>query len=51
VTFDGVAATNFTVHSDMLVTAKVPTGAKTGKIDITTPGGTAQSATHFTVTQ
>jgi hypothetical protein len=49
VTFGGVAATSFTVHSDTLVTAKVPTGAKTGKIAITTAGGTAQSATNFTV--
>jgi len=33
------------------VTANVPTGAKTGKIVITTPGGAATSATVFTVTQ
>jgi uncharacterized repeat protein (TIGR03803 family) len=50
VTFDGVAAT-FTVNPDTQVTATVPTGAKTGKIVITTPGGTASSATSFTVTQ
>jgi uncharacterized repeat protein (TIGR03803 family) len=51
VTFDGVAATDFTVDSDKKVTATVPTGAKTGKIAITTPGGTATSTTSFTVTE
>ncbi len=50
VTFGGVAATSFTVNSDTQVTATVPTGAKTGKIVITTPGGTASSSTNFTVT-
>lgn len=49
VTFGGVAAA-FTVDSDTQITATVPTGAKTGKIVITTPGGTASSATSFTVT-
>lgn len=51
VTFGGVKATSFTVDSDTQVTATVPTGAVTGKIAITTPGGTAVSATDFTVTQ
>jgi uncharacterized repeat protein (TIGR03803 family) len=50
VTFDGVVATDFTVDSDTKVTAMVPTGAKTGKIAITTPGGTAASTASFTVT-
>lgn len=50
VTFGGVKATSFTVNSDTQVTATVPTGAKTGKIVITTPGGTASSKTSFTVT-
>lgn len=49
VTFGGVAATTFTVNSDTQVTATVPTGAVTGKIVITTLGGTATSATNFTV--
>jgi uncharacterized repeat protein (TIGR03803 family) len=51
VTFGGVKATTFTVNSDSQVTANVPTGAKTGKIAITTPGGTAVSSAVFTVTQ
>jgi len=50
VTFGGVKAT-FSVGSDTQVTATVPTGAKTGKIQVTTPGGTATSKTDFTVTQ
>ena len=50
VTFGGVAATSVVVNSDAQVTANVPTGAKTGKIVITTPGGTATSAAGFTVT-
>ena len=50
VTFGGVKATSFTVNSDTEVTVTVPTGAKTGKIVITTPGGTATSAATFTVT-
>ncbi len=49
VTFGGVKAT-FTVNSDTQVTATVPSGAKTGKIVITTLGGTASSTTNFTVT-
>jgi len=49
VKFGGVAATGFTVNSDTQVTATVPTGAKSGKIAITTPGGTANSPTSFTV--
>jgi uncharacterized repeat protein (TIGR03803 family) len=50
VTFGGVAAKTFTVNSDTLVTATVPSGAKTGKIAITTQGGTATSSGTFTVT-
>ncbi len=49
VTIGGRTAT-FTVNSDTQITAKVPVGAKTGqRITITTPGGTASSATTFTV--
>lgn len=49
VTFGGVKATTFSVDSDTQVTATVPTGAKTGKIGITTKGGKATSAKTFTV--
>ena len=48
VTFGGLTAT-FTMNSDKQVTAIVPTGAVTGKIAIGTPGGSAASATNFTV--
>jgi len=50
VTFGGVKATTFSVSSSTTITATVPTGAKTGKIQVTTPGGTAASPTSFTVT-
>jgi len=50
VTFGGVAATSFQVISDTEVKALVPTGAVTGPIAVTTPGGTGTSATKFTVT-
>lgn len=50
VTFDGVKAAVVTVDSDTQVKATVPTGAKTGKITVTTPGGTATSIANFTVT-
>ena len=50
VTFGGVKATTFSVDSDTQITATVPTGAKTGKIQVTTPGGTATSPGVFTVT-
>jgi len=49
VKFGGVAATAFTVNSNTQVTATVPTGAITGKITVSTPGGSATSATNFTV--
>ena len=47
VMFDGRSATVVTVDSDTLVTADVPTGATTGKIAVTTKGGSATSATSF----
>jgi hypothetical protein len=49
VTFNNVAATTFTVNSPTRITATVPTGATTGPIRVTTPGGTATSTTNFTV--
>lgn len=49
VTFGGVKATVFTVNSDTQITATVPVGAVTGKIQVTTPGGAASSSTAFTV--
>jgi uncharacterized repeat protein (TIGR03803 family) len=48
VTFDSVSAT-FTVNSDSQITATVPAGATTGKIAVTTKGGTAASTDSFTV--
>jgi uncharacterized repeat protein (TIGR03803 family) len=49
IAFGGVSAASFTVNNDSMVTVSVPTGAKSGKITLTTPGGTATSATSFTV--
>src|SRR5581483_8973866 len=49
VAFGGVAATSFSVDSDSQVTATVPSGAVTGKIQVTTPGGVAISSDTFTV--
>lgn len=49
VKFGGIAATTFTVNSDIKITATVPAGAITGKVSVTTPGGVGNSATSFTV--
>src|SRR5216684_2209414 len=51
VKFGTVKATTFTVVSDSEVTADVPSGVTPGAvtISITTPGGTANSPTKFTV--
>jgi Subtilase family len=48
VKFNGLAAT-FLVNSSTQITAAVPANATTGPISVTTPGGTATSATPFTV--
>ena len=45
----GTVAGTFTINSDTQITATVPTGAVTAKITVTTTGGTASSATAFTV--
>jgi uncharacterized repeat protein (TIGR03803 family) len=50
VTFGGVKAASYTVNSGTQITATVPSGAKTGKIAVTTLGGSASSKTTFTVT-
>ncbi|MDZ7366953.1 MAG: discoidin domain-containing protein [candidate division KSB1 bacterium] len=50
VAFNGMAASNFTVVSNSQIRANVPTGASTGKITVTAPGGVATSASDFTVT-
>lgn len=49
VKFGTVAATTFEVNSNTQITVTVPSGAVTGKISVVTPGGTATSATSFTV--
>jgi hypothetical protein len=49
VTFNGTPATISSAHPTEIV-VKVPHGATTGKIKVTTPGGTATSATSFKVT-
>ena len=50
VTFNGTSQPSFTVNpAGTQVTAAVPAGATTGKIAVTTPGGTATSASDFTV--
>jgi uncharacterized repeat protein (TIGR03803 family) len=48
VTFNGKVAT-FAAPTDTQITATVPVGATTGKIAITTKGGTTRTATNFTV--
>jgi uncharacterized repeat protein (TIGR03803 family) len=49
VSFGGVAATNFTVSSDTQIMATVPAGAKSGRIIVTTPSGSALSPSGFLV--
>jgi uncharacterized repeat protein (TIGR03803 family) len=49
VTFDGVPATSFKVVTDTYMTAVVPSGATTGKVVVTTPGGTRTSNVNFRV--
>jgi uncharacterized repeat protein (TIGR03803 family) len=49
VTFGGVKATQFTVVNPTLIQAIVPPGARTGKVKVTTPNGTASSTQIFIV--
>jgi hypothetical protein len=49
VNFGGVKATSYTVVTPSLIRAIVPTGAKTGKVTVTTLNGTATSKQTFTV--
>ena len=49
VSFNGVAATSFTVDSDTYMTALIPTGATRGYVTVTTPGGSLKSAIKLTV--
>jgi uncharacterized repeat protein (TIGR03803 family) len=46
----GAAVATFVVNSASQITVTVPAAAKTGKIVVTTPGGTATSVTTFTLT-
>jgi hypothetical protein len=48
VTFDGTAAT-FIVASETGITATVPTGATTGKVEVVTPKDTLKSNVKFLV--
>jgi uncharacterized repeat protein (TIGR03803 family) len=48
VSFNGIAAT-FTVVSESLITATVPVGASTGKVEVVTPSGTLSSNVAFRV--
>jgi hypothetical protein len=49
VSFDGTPAT-FTVVSDTFLKAMVPSGATTGFVTVSTPGGTLTSNQQFRVT-
>jgi hypothetical protein len=49
VTFNGVVGTELTVVSDTQLTVKVPAGASTGRIKVSTPAGEGTSITDFTV--
>lgn len=51
VSFNGTSATSFTVKSDTYLVARVPVGATTGFVSVTTPGGTLTSNRRFVVNQ
>jgi hypothetical protein len=50
VKFNGVAAAAPSVDSDHQITAQAPATATSGRITVTTAGGTATSATNFVIT-
>jgi uncharacterized repeat protein (TIGR03803 family) len=49
VQFNGIAATTVSNSGSNYILASVPTGAATGPITITTPGGTVTTKESFTV--
>jgi uncharacterized repeat protein (TIGR03803 family) len=49
VTFNGIAATSFKVVTDTYMTVVVPSGATTGKVVVTTPGGALTSNVNFRI--
>jgi hypothetical protein len=49
VTFNGVAASSYTVGSDTSITATAPTGVTSGPISVVSPAGTGVSSASFTV--
>jgi hypothetical protein len=49
VSFNGTAASSFTVNGDTQITAVVAAGTTSGPIGVTTPGGTATSSGRFAV--
>jgi len=51
VTFNGVAASSFTVVSDTYITAVVPTGATSGPVVVTTPAGILTSIVNFQIAE
>ena len=50
VSFNGTPATSFIVNSDTYLTARVPVGATTGFVTVSTPVGTLTSNKKFVVT-
>lgn len=50
ITVGGVRVSGYTVNSDSKLTFAVPAKAKTGRVQVQTPGGTVLSAGTFTVT-
>jgi len=49
VRFNGVAVAGFTVNGASSLTAVVPVGATSGRVEVTTPSGVAQSPVDFLV--